>query len=218
MGLGDHLICNGLIRNIIKTEQTYYMFVKPHNVASVSQMYRDLKNLNFIECDDAGAINFINNNLSREQLLLIGFSWEDKSISFERNFYLQHRIPFENKWSSFYYQRDYQKEKEIYDTYDINEPYIFVHDDSRFAINQQRLPQGIRVIRPKDGLAKSIFDYSLLIEKAESVHCIESCFAFMVDLIKLNTEFYIHRYARPLVGYDVVDLFGSYKYPKEILI
>jgi rRNA processing protein Gar1 len=218
MGLGDHLICNGLVRNIINPAQNYYMFVKPHNAVSVSQMYKDLKNLNFIECDDAGAINFINNNLSSDQLFLIGFSWEDKSISFERNFYLQHRIPFEKKWTSFYYKRDSHREQELYNTYNINEPYIFVHDDSRFAINEQRLPKGTRVIRPKDGLTKSIFDYSLLIEKAQSVHCIESCFAFMVDMMILNSEFYIHRYARPLIGYDVVDLFGSYKYPKEILI
>jgi hypothetical protein len=75
----------------------------------------------------------------------------------------------------------------------------------------------MRIVRPELGLVDTIFGYAKLIEQAKQVHCIESSFAFMVDLMKLNTEFYIHRYSRPLEGYDAVDLFGKYKNAKEIL-
>jgi len=52
LGLGDHIICNGLVRELIKPEKKYKMFVKPHNHNIVKFMYRDLKNLDFIVGDD----------------------------------------------------------------------------------------------------------------------------------------------------------------------
>lgn len=218
MGLGDHLICNGLVRNLIKSDKQHMMFVKPHNVGSVSFMYRDVLNLSFISCDDAGAINFLNQYASANRLRLIGFNWVDTNKSFEENFYLQHGISFDEKWNSFRCDRDFQLEQKIYDHYNISEPYVFVHDDDRFQIDLTRLPKDIRIIRPQIGLADTIFAYSALIERANEVHCIESSFAFMVDLTKLNMNFYIHRYSRPLEGYDAVDLFGKYKNAKEILV
>jgi len=217
MGLGDHLICNGLIRKIIKAKTEYFMFVKPHNWGSISYMYRDIPNLKFIPCDDASAVSFINENNIGDRLHLIGFNWTDLTKSFEENFYLQHRVSFDEKWNSFRCDRDLKLEQKVYDHFNINEPYIFVHDDHRFRVNADRLPSDIRIIRAEQGITNSIFLYATLIENAKEVHCIESCFAFMVDLMKLNTEFFIHRYSRPLEGCDAVDLFGKYQNAKEIL-
>lgn len=217
MGLGDHLICNGLVRNIIIPELDYIMFVKPHNIPSVSYMYQDLKNLKFMECDDAGAINFIKQFVSADRLHLIGFNWIDMSKSFEENFYMQYGISFDEKWKSFRVDQNDQLENSVYDHYGITGDYIFVHDDNRFKINDDRLPKDIQIVRPKLGLVDTIFGYAKLIKMAKQVHCIESSFAFMIDLMKLNTEFYIHRYSRPLEGCDAVDLFGKYKNSKEIL-
>jgi hypothetical protein len=51
LGLGDHLICNGLIREIIKKEpnESYGIISKPHTATSVKFMYRDLENISIIE-------------------------------------------------------------------------------------------------------------------------------------------------------------------------
>jgi len=217
MGLGDHLICNGLVRSIIKNDAEYFMFVKPHNIGSVSYMYRDISNLKFVSCNDGEAISFINYNKIANQVILIGFNWVDTTKSFEENFYIQHGILFEEKWNSFRCERDSELEQKLYDRLDINEPYIFVHDDDRFKIDKNKLPSDIRIVSAQLGITDSIFSYAKIIENATEVHCIESCFAFMVDLMALNNNFFIHRYARPLVGYDAVDLFGKYKTPKEIL-
>lgn len=218
MGLGDHLICNGLVRKLIQTDRQYFMFVKPHNVGSVSYMYRDIKNLAFIQCDDAGAVGFINDYRVADRLHLIGFNWVDTKRSFEENFYLQHGLEFNEKWDLFRCDRDIAAEKMITDHYSIDGDYIFVHDDDRFHIDKTRLPSDIQIVRPKIGLSDNIFSYAHLIQNAKEVHCIESSFAFMIDLLRLNRRFYIHRYARPLAGYDAVDLFGKYNHVEEILI
>jgi len=217
MGLGDHVICNGLVRNIITPESDYIMFVKPHNLGSVSYMYRDLANLKFVECDDTGAMNWINRLRFTNRLHMIGFNWIDTTKSFEENFYLQHGISLDEKWKSFRCDRDLELEQKVYDHFKISEPYVFVHDDNRFQLDPARLPKDTRIIRPEIGLTDTIFAYATLVERAQEVHCIESSFAFIVDLMKLHASFYIHRYARPLKGYDVVDLFGKYANVKEIL-
>jgi hypothetical protein len=48
LGLGDHIICNGLVRSLINPNEEYKMFVKSHNLDSVSFMYRDLNNLSLL--------------------------------------------------------------------------------------------------------------------------------------------------------------------------
>jgi len=74
MGLGDHIICNGLIRTLISPFEEYIMFVKSHNLETVKFMYRDLQNLSYIVGDDSFVLNFLNvNKIQRKDLIKIGF-------------------------------------------------------------------------------------------------------------------------------------------------
>ena len=56
LGLGDHIICNGLVRLLTKNEKTYGLFCKEHNVKSVSFMFRDIKNLSIIPVNNDGDV------------------------------------------------------------------------------------------------------------------------------------------------------------------
>ena len=47
LGLGFHIICNGLVRSLINFNERYVMFVKEPNLTFVKFMYRDLNNLEF---------------------------------------------------------------------------------------------------------------------------------------------------------------------------
>jgi hypothetical protein len=73
LGLGDHVICNGLVRSLVKSNEQYCLFVKPQNVQTVSFMYKDLPNISFYEADDAEVRTFIRRNkINREDLILAG--------------------------------------------------------------------------------------------------------------------------------------------------
>lgn len=218
MGLGDHFVCNGAVRSIIEQrgrKHQYFLFVKPHNHSTVLQMYKDLDCLHLLTGDDFYARNFITtNNLSMNSVVLIGhIDWAYKDKSFEENFYIQNSIPFQNKWLSFGCPRNTGGEQRVYDHYNIQGDYIFVHDDSRFSVDSSRLPKDVRIIRPTQGLTDSIIDYALVIERAKEVHCIESSFGFMVDLMNLNKNFTVHRYARGISELEM----PMYKNAKEIL-
>ena len=58
LGLGDHIIVNGLIRKLIKDDGLYFLFCKKHNVDSVEFMFKDLTNLKIISVNnDLDVIN-----------------------------------------------------------------------------------------------------------------------------------------------------------------
>jgi len=134
LGLGDHIICNGLYREIINTNDFYTLFVKHHNVETVSFMIKDLNNINIKSVnDDSEVISYLtDNNISRESIILIGFCQIPLpgAKDFDDSFYIQHNLPFEKRWSSFKCDRDIESEKNIFDKFNVKEgEYVFIHDD-----------------------------------------------------------------------------------------
>lgn len=219
LGLGDHIICNGLVRFFYQTHNQLKLFCKPHNFESVKFMYRDLNNFEVLQFEnDALVENFIFNNRLQDSTIKVGLENcypTEKGPTFDQRFYEQYNINFDYRWDLFHVHRDYEMEKKIFDHYDVVENnYIFIHDDNRFHINEKKIASnGLKIIRPEIGLTPNIFDYCLLIEKAKEVHTIESSLQFIIDSLNLNNENYVHRYAR------WVDPFTTpiYKHVKEIL-
>jgi hypothetical protein len=199
LGLGDHLITNGLVRTLINEQENYTMFVKPEYISSVSFMFRDLPNLKFMEGSADSAINFLmSNKIPKEDIIYAGFHWVDRyGSSFDQNFYMQNQVQFENKWSKFYVKRDIERENELFEKLNINEPYIFVHQDRdrNLRISEEKLPS-LRILEPDFSYTDNVFDYCKVIEKSESVHCIESSFLLLCDIMGLSSELYLHSYAR----------------------
>ncbi len=194
LGLGDHLICNGLVREIINETENYYVLCKPHYANAVSFMYRDLKNIKVIE----GYDDYIYRNNLTNQTIFINLNNYEKYDSFEKCFYGNFNLDFNKKYTSFYVQRDEDKENMLYEKFNINEDYIFLHDDASrsFNINLEKIPSNIRIIKPTIGLTDNIFDYIKLIKNAKEVHCIDSSFLHLSDILELNKNLYYHVYAR----------------------
>lgn len=194
LGLGDHIICNGLVRGLINPDEEYKMFVKPHNLISVSFMFRDLKNIRFLIGDDIYAKNYIiNNNINRGDLIVAGFYTHPKSKSFDESFYLQNNLKFTDRWDNFYVSRDSEKENNLFNHFNLKKgEYIFIHDDkSRNYIvedNSIENRNNLKIIRPIKGLTENVFDYCEIISGSYSSHFIDSSFRLMCDSLSLKTE------------------------------
>jgi hypothetical protein len=186
LGLGDHIICNGLVRTLITNNNEYTMFVKKNNLPSVKFMYKDLPNLKFIDGDDSFVLNYLNlNKINENDLIKIGFYKHPNSKEFDDSFYLQHNIPFFYRWEKFYVERDLQSELNLFKKFGIEENnYIFIHDDSTRALNIDEKyikNKDLPIIRPKLGLTDNIFDYMYLIENSLECHFMDSSFRLMFD-------------------------------------
>lgn len=198
LGLGDHIICNGLVRTLIDENYQYKMFVKPHNKQTVEFMYRDIKNLTFIEGDDRFVREFLsNNNIKSEDIILAGFYNHPLAQEFDESFYLQNNLPFSDRWDNFKVTRDLDREMELFSKYNIIEnEYVFIHDDSsrNFNIDENYVVnKNLKIIRPNIGYTDNIFDYCYLMEHSLESHFIDSSFKLIFDSIKLrNTNIFYH--------------------------
>lgn len=194
MGIGDHIICNGLVRNLYKKYGYVDLFCYGYNEANVKYMYRDLKNLNTIPVSSDQEANsiIIKNNFD---VLKIGFEnlyMNESSESFDIGFYKIAGLPFSCKFDDFYLERDLEKELSILDSLNPNnEPYIFIHGD----LDMSKIRQDIKIIHnPKE---YSLFNLISLLENAEEIHVMESSLKCLINQYKLTKpKLYYHNYVK----------------------
>lgn len=196
LGLGDHIVCNGLIREICKQNNDYYIAIKNHNFESVKYMFRDVPNLKCIPVIDDSEVIIKKRELNCE-LLKIGHEYFNQHLQFDQSFYHQLNIDFNKRWDSFYLQRDEAKEIEVYNKYNPPDDYIFVHDDEERNVKLSRLITGNKhVIKANKKITPNIFENLLLLEKAKEIHVMESSFLFICDSFNFKSKLFIHRYSR----------------------
>lgn len=178
LGLGDHIICNGLIRSIVTDSDKYFLFVKNHNIGSVRFMFRDLDNLDFILVENDSVVESILSNLDPEKnkTIRIGFSPSiNNPIPFDEFFYLQMNIPFKNRWEKFYVVRDKDSEKKLYQKLNPNnEKFVLIHKDGSIPrrFNHEYPKNNYKKIYVEN-ITNNMFDFLLLAEKAEEIHCVQ---------------------------------------------
>ena len=210
LGLGDHIVCNGMVRELHKKYDKFVMPVKCHNVKSVSRMFEDLDNVRLLSVindfeADSHALNYTRIGFEVLNLGHYGSSFMQNVKTFDESFYVQAKVEYEKRWDTFFYPINKEKEREVYMTFcdEVGEEYIFVHDDpSRsLSIDKSHLPD-LPIVSPghKFGTSGEInfFDYGLLIRNSHEIHCMDSSFAIFID--HLNTDKVkrkmIHRYLR----------------------
>jgi hypothetical protein len=195
MGLGDHIILNGLVRSIIKPNINYYMFGKKIYQTSIEFMFRDLNNLKFIFVENDDEVNYWIEFFQIKDLIKIGFE-NLKLIDqyFDKAFYSQFNLPIQTKWEKFHVDRDLNKEKELFDSLNIEKgKYIFLHEDisRNFIINRDLIQdKTLPIITPHK--TDNIFDWYTVIENAAEIHCICSSFKNLADTLNLKNELYYH--------------------------
>jgi hypothetical protein len=194
LGLGDHLICNGLVRYLIKSLdlKDVSLVVKKANLNNVKRMFIDKPEVSFFPIsNDEEFINHYNNQ-NDAILCKIGFE-KCRNDEFDKSFYDSVAVPFSERWNSWYLQRDTEQESRVYDALDIKEDYIFVHDDSSVGSYNLNINSTLRQIKPsKIDCEKSIFDWIKVIENAKEVHAIGSSFAHLINSLCLKNNLYFH--------------------------
>lgn len=194
LGLGDHIICNGLVRHIKKFEDVVYVFCKLHNTKNVEYMYRDNPNIKILSVgEDIDVISYINNNNIQNDIIVVGFTGENQNevSSFDEAFYFQHKIPFSKRFDDFYFERDFELEQNIVKELNPNnEKYIFTHN-----IDISKINTNFKII--DNPVNYSIFNLISLIENAEEVHLMESSIKNLVNSYKMEKpKFFYHKYVR----------------------
>lgn len=215
LGLGDHLMCNGLVRELVKDEEHVVLFCKPHNKTSVQFMYRDLDNMYYMTGYDVDVINFLTKSV---RSIKIGFQGDNfpsmpdhVPVSDETNiiqtFYRQGNIDPEKRWSSWYVSRDFKSEKKFFKDRGLNEgdPFIFIHDDvsRNYNINFDYIRHDVPIIQADRKYTNNIFDYCYLLENAIEIHCMDSTFRILCEHLETKGTLFFHQYCKGSDGWGV---------------
>jgi hypothetical protein len=212
LGLGDHIICNGIVRHYKDIHKTVTVFCKPHYFNNVEYMYRDDKDIIILPIgEDSDVLNYINQNNLHSDLIVVGFDRlaYDNSKTFDEGFYNTINLPFIFRFSKFKFQRNIDKELEVYnDLNPNNEPYIYVHDDKErgFEIDRNKINNNLKIIENDKRFL--MFDMLKIIENATEVHSMQTGMKDLINSFKFDKpKFYLHWYVRPYNDdYDTVGL------------
>jgi hypothetical protein len=208
LGLGDIILCNGLVRHLISTENNLkkiFLICKNSNLKSTKFMYRDIKNLKIIgineKKDEKKEVNlFLKEFINKEvNYIKIGHEFyvptEFLNINSKASrwpcdivFYKQFNIPFKFRYTKSFWKRDLAYEKKLFIKLTGKKKYAFVHDDvSRgLTIDEKNISKNLKVIRNNN--TELIFNYGFLLENADEIHVMESSFRQLMETLNIKTK------------------------------
>lgn len=181
LGLGDHIVCNALVRKIYSDFHNIVLAVKKHNLESVKALYKNT-NISFLPVSSDQEVE---NNYKYYKVFRIGF--EKCTKGWEKSFYDQFNLDYSIRYSNFFLPRDKDRENSLFEQ--VNPP-------SQFALcniksSQKSYDFKIETSLPivyMSNLTNNIFDWTLMIEKASEIHMIDSAPFQLVKQLNLNTE------------------------------
>lgn len=220
LGLGDAIMLNGMVRHFAEKDDVCIFIQKQHE-DSVRFMYRDLTNIK---------IKLLNSTDAQEmwsqvegQILplatykLPNQHWDfatngplSEMVNWAHSIYIQAGIPPKYMYSKFKVVRD--RDSEIKYEHD---DYVFIHDDvSRGMKIDTSHTNTYRVTRDRLDSNSNIFDYLTVIENASEVHCMDSCYAWMINMMEIGNPSknflhlnvkgnYTHRMVKTVFGDDL---------------
>jgi len=210
--LGDILICQGIVNTLCKDNYAFWPVTKEYY-----EIFKHFKNvfpfklvgdLNKSYKEAEYTISSFYQELVEPKIYDICFGfigtekitseWEKSGLPFDEYKYKLSEVDFEYKWEKFKWQRYKNKEEEVWNHFNIQESYVFVHDCIHHSPELQlKINTNKRIIRTKNIKKCTVLDYYKVIKNADEIHCIDSSFSNFIDLAKLNIPKYMHYYIRP---------------------
>lgn len=194
LGLGDHIICNGLVRRLFSDLRPDRIFVpaKRRNYYTVASMYLDEPHICIVPVEgDADVPGLIQREIC-DELIQVGFS-KTRLEDFDVSFYDCVGIPFEARWTDCRVARDAERESGLEEALRIgrDEDFILVHDTGsvgRFVLN---IDSSRRVVHmPPVPITNCMLDWCSIAEKAQEVHCIDSSFIHLAQSLNVKRGFF----------------------------
>ena len=190
LGLGDHLITYGLVRELEQRYGEINLFCKEVNYLSLQSMYKNTNVKLTVVKDEQQAFDIMAADPFNS--LKLGYnSAQETELNFGEAFYKQANVDFEcrNKYKIgfninqiIYFPATMPK--------DLND-YLFVHDTEDFRVATDRLKS---CFRPNQKAYPDITQYLHVIEAAKEVHVIESSFKQLIEFLNPKGKLFLHKF------------------------
>ena len=216
LGLGDQIMLNGMVRHFVEIYQKVYIFVKNCHLESVQFMYRDLHpdKLELLVVDntnpsgiwetvstiqDCRVLPLATYDVSDVEWAFFTQEYGNRFSNWAHGVYIQARINPLYMYSKFKCVRDPEREDQLFNKFpelELNN-YIFIHDDHFRDRKISNTRKDLKIFKPGSFPTdtrqeffscdnSNIFDYLKIIECAKEVHCMNSSYNWMIDLLKIG--------------------------------
>jgi hypothetical protein len=192
LGMGDHIICAGLVNFIAKNNPntTIVLPSKINNWHSNVCLHSRNKNILINAVSSDNSVKHLKDALDATYYS-IGFEKIDKQ-KFDESFYEQIGLDFKFRYEYF---NDFQvNTKLIYQLLQkknkidlTTEEYALVHNQSSIGNFDLKINSKLRIVKTEN-LTNNIFDWIPLIQSAKEIHCIDSAFIHLVESLELNNN------------------------------
>ena len=194
LGLGDHIICNGLVNEISRSKKIY-LICKSQYYKNVKYLYQENNNVKLIPLSKI-MTRSIKSEKKFSKLLSFLLFTEINYIGFEQQegdyfdelFYKQANIDFLHRYKSFYVPQDSENMINIPES-----KFRLIHKESSLGEYNLDIKSDdlINIFVSKE-FGKNIFSYIDLIKSAQEIHCVNSAFIHLVDSFILSSNLYFH--------------------------
>lgn len=181
LGLGDHIVCNAIVRDLYKKYGRLTLAVKEHNYGSVKQLYRDLDiRFHKVKTDSDCLPSYF-----KTPTIRIGF--EHCREDWEKSFYDQVGLDYSDRFSKFYISRNLEREKILEEKLNLPEEYAFVNSTASTGYNNIELKTELPLVELQP-VTDSIFDWIGVIEKAKEIHTIDSSIFQLIKQLDIKAK------------------------------
>ncbi len=202
LGLGDSIICNGLVNYLSKKNNKVYLPVKSNLLDKINYLYSENNDVEIFEINNESREKDILHFAEKNSLKVLRIGFDNiGATAFNLAFYKQIGLPYRYTYKYFNLPEALDKEVELQNHlisyYNVDpKNYSIVHNEYQwpggtFELKNFDEKNTIFVTRKSD-IFNNIFYYQKLIQEANTIHCINSSFLHLVERVKSNAKLYYH--------------------------
>jgi ADP-heptose:LPS heptosyltransferase len=183
LGLGDNLVCIGLIRAIIQRDpdKVYYYACPYASFHTISWIYKDLNNLYSIPVRERKEAIQLSGFLNAQFLPI---DTDGKILkNYEEYFYSKYRIPFSMRWDDCTVSPGPQSDSLFKRLNPRGEPYILICSKQSGSIEYPLKIENLQLKKViyVEPLTNNLYDWTRLIAGADEIHSIDTAFIHLVE-------------------------------------
>ena len=199
LGIGDYIICNGLVRGLLKESQDgLVLATEASREDTVRQLYADTDvelhivgdGIRDVTADREAEAEYENH----DTVLRVGFENCARGTDWEKSFYDFVGMPYENRWSLFHFPRSVERERRLLEKLDLPDKFAFVNTSTSRGDFDIPIETELPIVRLTCVEGATLLDWIVVLEKATEIHTVDSG---IFQLVKQ------YRFDKRKVFYDV---------------
>lgn len=198
LGIGDHIICNGLINELTNRFRYIHLPVKKPHMQNIRYLYKNNPKVKVFQIEHLSEIKDIKQYAKNNRLEVLKIGFKKRKPPFNVSFYEQLNFDYSVSYEAFKLPHEQNKEKllteHLMNHFGIKNNFQLVHNESSFGKTDLKINTELRPIfvNKETDIFNNIFFYKNIISLADEIHCLDSSFLHLVERVPTEGKLFFH--------------------------